>query len=192
MTGGGKRGEHDEHRGHDARDAAFVEFVAARYTHLCRTAFLLCGDWGYAEDIVQVTLARVFRTTRRGGVEHLDAYTRAALLNTATSWWRRRWRGETPSDAPPEQAAPAAYEQVELRAALLDALGRLPAPQRAVLVLRYFEDMTEAETAAVLGCSVGTVKSRTARALHRMREHGFVADGEAIETNATGRTGDSR
>ena len=177
--------------GDDAYREAFEQFVAGRYTHLCRTAFLLCGDWGHAEDIVQATLARVFRAARHGRVEHLDAYTRQALVNTATSWWRRRWRGEIPSAALPEQAAPDGYEQVELRAALLDALGRLPAPQRAVLVLRFFEDLTEVETAATLGCSLGTVKSRASRALARMREHGFV-DAAAVADRVTDPSGDVR
>jgi len=142
----------------------FDEFVSTRYARLCRTAFVLCGDWGYAEDLVQVT------------VDNLDAYTRRALVNTSSTWWRSRWRGEIPTERVPDTAAPGSYEQIDMRAALVSALATLPVQQRAVIALRYFDELSEAETAAALGCSLGTVKSRTARALTRLRACGFPDD----------------
>jgi len=154
----------------------FDEFVSTRYARLCRTAFVLCGDWGYAEDLVQVTLVKVHAASRRGRVDNLDAYTRRALVNTSSTWWRSRWRGEIPTERVPDTAAPGSYEQIDMRAALVSALATLPVQQRAVIALRYFDELSEAETAAALGCSLGTVKSRTARALTRLRACGFPDD----------------
>ena len=170
----------------------FDAFVGSRYTRLCRTAFLLCGDWGHAEDLVQITLVKVYRASRHGHVDHLDAYTRQALIRTCSSWWRGRWRAEVPWAAVPEQAAPSGHEQLELRAALLSALGTLPAAQRQVLVLRYFEDMSEAEIAATLQCSIGTVKSRASRPLATWRERGVMRDVERLDEANGERTGEPR
>ena len=158
-----------------ARDPAveleFREFVTARSAALQRTAFLLAGDWAHAEDLVQVALTKTFlawrRIADRGAVE---AYARRVLVTTATSWWRRRWHGERPTERLPEPAAgddpAAAHADRELVWALVR---RLPPRQRAVLVLRYFEDLSEAETARLLGVSTGTVKSQGARALATLR-----------------------
>jgi RNA polymerase sigma-70 factor, ECF subfamily len=170
----------------------FDEFVATRYAGLCRTAFLLCGDWGHAEDLVQVTLVKVHGAARRGRVDNLDAYTRRALVNTSSTWWRARWRGEIPTERVPDSPAPGAYEQLDLRAALVSALATLPVQQRAVLALRYFEELSEAETAAALGCSLGTVKSRTARALTRLRACGFPGIGDATEADVSDTCGGTR
>ncbi|MFL6138214.1 MAG: SigE family RNA polymerase sigma factor [Frankiaceae bacterium] len=173
-------------------EQGFDEFVASRYARLCRTAFLLCGDWGHAEDAVQVTLVKVHAAVRHGRVDHLDAYVRRALVNTCSTWWRSRWRGEVPTGRLPEEAAGGGYEQVELRAALVAALAGLPVQQRTVLVLRYFEELTEAETAEALQCSLGTVKSRTARALARLREHGFPTDADDQGERLTDPAGGTR
>jgi RNA polymerase sigma factor (sigma-70 family) len=91
------------------------------------------------------------------------------LVNTYASWWRRRWRGELPTGTVPDRPAPDEYTAVDDRAALAAALGRLPRRQRITIVLRFHEDMTEAAVAAAMHCSIGTVKSQTAKALARLR-----------------------
>ncbi len=158
----------------------FREFVAARSAALQRTAFLLAGDWAHAEDLVQVALTKTFlawrRIADRGAVE---AYARRVLVTTATSWWRRRWHGERPTEQLPEPPAgpdPAAAHAD--REVLWSLVRRLPARQRAVLVLRHYEDLSEAETARLLGVSVGTVKSQCARALAALRRE--LADDPAL------------
>lgn len=153
-----------------AESDAFAEFVADRYSALVRTGFLFVGDRGHAEDLVQSALERTYaHWARLQNLGSADAYTRTTMVRLAGRWSRRRWRGELPSGAPDGVGA---VDPVTDRAEALDlyaALGRLPWPQRAVLVLRYFEDLSEAETAAVLHCSPGTVKSRASRALATLR-----------------------
>lgn len=149
---------------------AFAEFVHARGTALHRTAYLLTGDWGHAEDLLQTALAKTYLHWERiSGGENPEGYVRRVLVTTHASWWRRRWRGELPHDVLPESAATEEWSDVDARGALHDALARLPRRQRAVIVLRYHEDMTEADVARALGISVGTVKSQTAKALARLR-----------------------
>ena len=149
--------------------SSFDGFVEARSSRLLRTAFLLTRDWGLAEDLLQTVLTKAWFAWGRIETEP-EAYVRRALVTTYTSWWRRKWRGETPSDVLPEHPAPDALSAVDDRDAVWAALGRLAPRQRAVLVLRFYEDLTEAQTAEVLGCSVGTVKSQTSRALERLRD----------------------
>ena len=98
-----------------------------------------------------------------------EGYVRRTLLNTYVTWWRRRWRGEVPYDVLPEGAVEDRWADVDARAALHDAVGRLPRRMRAVVVLRFHEDMTEGAVASALGISVGTVKSQTAKAMARLR-----------------------
>src|SRR4029079_6386252 len=101
-----------------------------------------------------------------------DPYVRKILVNTYASWWRRKWNGERPHEASPEVVPPDNWREAAARDAahdLWDAMGRLPRRQRAVVVLRYFEDLTEVETATLLGISVGTVKSQTSKALAKLR-----------------------
>ncbi len=151
--------------------AEFREFVALRSAGLLRTAYLLVGDWGHAEDVLQTALTKTYLAWRRlGRIESVDAYARRVVVTTATSWWRRRWHGERPTRVLPEQArvADPSAELVE-RDVMWRQVGALPARQRAVLVLRYYEDLTESETARVLGVSVGTVKSQHSRALATLR-----------------------
>ncbi|SEM33371.1 SigE family RNA polymerase sigma factor [Nonomuraea pusilla] len=150
--------------GHDG----FREFVLARQQALMRTAYLLTGDAHLAEDLLQSVLVNVARhwpkLARDGNPE---AYTRKALVNQYVSW-RRRPRHELPSADPPERSV--SYDEAALdRIVLRRALDRLTRKQRAVIVLRFWEDLTEAQTAAALGCSVGTVKSQTHHALARLR-----------------------
>ena len=148
--------------------AEFVAFVRARQHRLLRAAYLVCGDHHRAEDLLQdalVKLALRWRQVRHGEPE---AYLRTVMYRDAVSWWRRR-RREALSGAVPEAAGSDSAEAVSDRMVFASALARLAPRQRAVLVLRFFEDLTEVRTAEVLGVSVGTVKSQTSDALRRLR-----------------------
>ncbi|MET7750565.1 SigE family RNA polymerase sigma factor [Micromonospora sp. NPDC005367] len=156
--------------GRDQSEEEFREFVAARSAALLRTAYLLAGDWATAEDLLQTALTKTYLAWRRlGGIEAVEPYARRVLVNTSTSWWRRRWHGERPTDVLPEQAGADEIERQLDRDLLWRHLRALPTRQRAVLVLRFYEDMSEAQTAALLGISAGTVKSQTSRALATLR-----------------------
>lgn len=146
----------------------FEEFVASRGRDLWRSAWLLTGDAQKAEDLVQTALMKCWRRWSSiaddGAVE---AYVRRTMLTTYTDWWRRKWNGERPTELVPD----AVHRDVDpgLRQDTLAALAVLPRGQRAVIVLRFYEDLTEAQTAEALGISVGTVKSQTSRALNALR-----------------------
>ncbi|HEV2089418.1 MAG TPA: SigE family RNA polymerase sigma factor [Cryptosporangiaceae bacterium] len=148
----------------------FREFVAARHAALLRTAYLLVGNWATAEDLLQTALARTYLAW--GRIEHfgaVEAYARRVLVNTSTSWWRRRWHGERATAVLPEQQWYDGTDAHLERHALWQHVTALPRRQRAILVLRFYEDLTEATTAETLGITVGTVKSQTARALATLR-----------------------
>jgi RNA polymerase sigma-70 factor (sigma-E family) len=152
----------------------FEDFVKARSAALARCAYLLTGDVHLAEDLLQDTLARVaerWRSIQRGGDP--EPYVRRVLYTRAVDGWRRRRRSEAAHHLAgvqrPELAGDDA-EGVARRLVLHDALARLTLRQRAVLVLRFYEDLTEVQAAAALGCSVSTVKSQTRHALNRLRE----------------------
>jgi RNA polymerase sigma-70 factor (ECF subfamily) len=148
----------------------FRDFVAARSTALLRTAYLLSGDWGAAEDLLQVSLTKTYLAWRRlDRIEAVEPYARRVLVNTATSWWRRRWHGERPTEVLPERAVSDGLDARLERDALWAHVRELPARQRAVLVLRFYEDLSEMDTATLLGVSVGTVKSQCSRALATLR-----------------------
>jgi RNA polymerase sigma-70 factor (sigma-E family) len=150
---------------------AFEAFVADASGRLMRTAYLLTGDSGHAEDLVQSALLRTARRWSRAR-QQPEAYTRRVLVNLAKDRWRtlRRRVAEVAAGAEePRSIGVPANDAVLERQRLLDAIRELPAGQRAVLVLRFFDDLSVAETAAALECSEGTVKSQTARALDRMR-----------------------
>jgi RNA polymerase sigma-70 factor (sigma-E family) len=149
------------------RDERFRVFVAERRRSLLRTAYLLTGDHGHAEDLVQTALLKTYRHWDRV-VERGDptAYVRRVLVTTRTSWLRRLSSTEQVIAAVPDRAADPRDERDE---ELLAALRELPPRMRAVVVLRYYEDLTEAATAELLGCSVGTVKTQTSRAMARLR-----------------------
>jgi RNA polymerase sigma-70 factor (sigma-E family) len=150
----------------------FEAFVAARQRALWRSAFLLTGESGLAEDLVQTALIRTWpHWGRLAGSEGAEAYVRRAMFTAHASWWRRRWRGETPVDVVPEPARPSTPADPDVRESMRRALLTLPPRQRAAVVLRYFEDLTEVQTAHVLGCSTGTVKSQTFKALETLRRH---------------------
>lgn len=145
--------------------AEFDAFVVARSPALLRTAYLLTQDEGLAQDLLQTALTKSwFAWGRIDGPP--ERYVRRVLVTTSASWWRRRWTRETPTEVLPERAsldAPGTDQD------LWDALAHLPPRQRAVVVLRYLEDRTEADTAELLECSVGTVKSQCAKALAKLR-----------------------
>jgi len=154
----------------------FKSFVERQWGPLLRTAYLLTGDRGHAEDLVQAALEKTHRRWERvSRMEAPVAYVRRAMVNTATSWRRRRRVSEVPLLAADGPAADP-YGRVEQRQQVLDGLRRLPPRTRAVLVLRYFADLSEAEVAQTLGCSVGSVKSQASRGLTRLRAHLEAAD----------------
>ena len=132
---------------------------------------MLTGDEQMAEDLVQTTLERVWPHWQRVARDRdPDAYVRKVMVNTYSSWWRRKWRGEqATADLPEITAADDDYARADLADALRRLMPTLTPRQRAVLVLRFYEDLTESATAEVLGCSVGTVKSQTSKALARLR-----------------------
>ena len=143
----------------------FDDFVAARSTGLLRTAYLLTRDHGLAEDLLQTALAKAwFAWSRIDGDP--EPYVRKVIVNTFASWWRRKWNGEQAHAVLPDRPV---HDLDEDRHDLWTAMGRLPRRQRAVVVLRYVEDLTEAETAQVLGVTVGTVKSQASKALAKLR-----------------------
>lgn len=154
-------------------EAAFEEFVTREWSRLVRVGYLLTGDVGRAEDLVQQALIKVHRHWARvhlGGSPY--AYTRAAVANESTSWWRRRRVEETLGDIPAraDRSPSNAYAGVDNRDELIRVLQGLPPRMRAVIVLRFYDDLSEAETAHTLDISVGSVKSQTSRGLARMRE----------------------
>ncbi len=155
-----------------ADDEDFSSFVAASSRRLLRSAYLITGDISQAEDLLQTVLERAYRrwpSIRRTDIP--EAYVRKMLVTAAVDAGRRRRVTTTPlqTDLLPGRPDPA-VESLPGRTALLDSVRELPPGQRAVLVLRYFDDLTEAETARTLGCSVGNVKSQHAKALARLRE----------------------
>ena len=156
----------------------FEAFVDARSDRLLGTAVLLTQDRALAEDLLQTALAKAwFAWSRIDGDP--EPYVRRILVNTYMSWWRRRWNGEVPSQAVPDHAAPADADRhagADARHDLATALARLPKRQRAVVVLRFYEDMSERQVARLLGCSVGTVKSQTSRALAKLRVDSALVD----------------
>ncbi len=146
----------------------FASYVDARRAAWWRTAWLLTADAHKAEDLVQTALLKVWpRWDRVVATGDPDAYVRRTIYTTYVSWWRRRWQAEDPTEQLPEPSSPAADS--EERYDLVRALTLLPRGQRAVVVLRYFEDLTEVETARTLGCSVGSVKTQASRALATLR-----------------------
>jgi RNA polymerase sigma-70 factor (sigma-E family) len=152
--------------------SGFREFVAGRSPALLRTAWMLTGDAQLAEDLLQTALARTWPHWSRIEDGNHEAYVRRVMVRTNGAWWHRTRRGETPVAAPPEPVRPAppdAYRAVDDRAALTQALARLPRRQRQVVVLRYYDDLPERQVATLLGCSVGTVKSQAAKGLAKLR-----------------------
>ena len=166
---------------HEEQQLSLERFVAERGDRLLRTAALLAGNRADGEDLLQSALERLLRNWRRIDGDP-ESYVRRTLYNLATDGWRRQrvWRQKAALFEPAPPVDPAAA--VDLRDAVVRVLAQLPPRQRAVLVLRYFEQLSEAETAETLGCSVGTVKSATARGLGWLREITAAADNTEATT----------
>jgi RNA polymerase sigma-70 factor (sigma-E family) len=164
-------------------DAEFTEFVQASWPALYRTAYLMLGDRGLAEDLVQTALAKTYASW--GKVHDIGAargYARTTLVNTASSWFRKKgWRNERPT----ERLQDHPYDDdPSVRPALMQALAQLPPRQRAVVVLRFYDDLSVADTARALGCGEGTVKSQTSDALASLR-HLLGEEVVPLESGAT-------
>ena len=152
-------------------DADFESYMAARQASLLRTAYLISGDRHTAEDLVQTALAKLYLSWDKvQDRQMLDGYVRRIIVNEHNSLWRRAWkRRELSTDVVPDHQSVSDVHDDGRSAALWDFVQTLPRKQRAVIVLRYYEDLSEAETADILGISVGTVKSQASRALAAMR-----------------------
>ncbi|GAA4227232.1 RNA polymerase sigma-70 factor (sigma-E family) [Streptosporangium album] len=163
------------------RDRAdFERYVEQRSARLLQTAYLLCRDWGTAEDLLQTALAKAWFAWRRVG-DNPDPYVYRILTNTHASWWRRQWRAEMPVGDLPDMAGADPTGEIGAREAVRHALATLPDGQRAVIVLRYFADLPDPQIAEILGCSAVTVRSQASRALARLR-----VDPAAIAAITTG------
>jgi len=149
---------------------SFPDFVTRQQQSLLRLAFLLVGDRGHAEDLVQTALMKTYRhwdrVIRRG---EPSAYVRRVLVTTHTSWRRRAWHREQPTDRLPDGAAAESDDRLDRDEELRRALSALPPRMRATVVLRYYEDLSELQTAQLMGCSESTVNTQAARGLARLR-----------------------
>lgn len=150
----------------------FAEFVAARSASLYRTAYLMVGEHALAQDLLQEALTKTYVAwPRLREVANAEAYTRRAITNTAISWSRKKSWHERPTDTVPEPATHTGHaDELGTREWLWAELQQLPPRQRAALVLRFYEDLSEAQTAAAMGCAVGTVKSQVSQGLGRLRQ----------------------
>jgi len=164
---GEKPAGEDENR---TDELGFREYVVSRGRSLLRTAYLLTGNLADAEDLLQAALAKTYvawdRIEDRGS---LDGYVRRAMVNTHISWWRQRRLEEFPTDQIPDQVVADPAGSSDLQDSLRRAISRLPQRMRAAVVLRFYEDMTEAEVADALGVSLGTAKSTVSRAVAKLR-----------------------
>jgi RNA polymerase sigma-70 factor (sigma-E family) len=151
-------------------DAEFREFVRNRGTPLHQSAYLLCGDWHLADDVVQDTMIKAYQHWKRvRQADSPEAYVRRILINEVRGRWRRRERSVPVAEFVDEPVVADPSDDVARRDGLFQALLTLPLRQRATIVLRYLEGMSERETAVVLGCSEGTVKSQSSRALTNLK-----------------------
>ena len=166
------------------REVELREFVSARGAALSRTAYLLTGDHQAAEDLVQETYVVLVRRWQKSGSVDPEAYVRRILYSRFVDGWRRRRLTEIPTASPPDAEGGDETTAVDTRLTLREALARLTPRQRAVLVLRFYEDLTEVQAAAALGVSPNTVKSQTRLALQRLREIApdAVASREGVES----------
>lgn len=153
--------------------AGFETFVDERGRRLWRAAWLLTGDRQKAEDLVQTALGKCY-PRYDGDDPAFEAYVRTAIHRTYCTWWRRKWRGESPTESLPETTAPDDDHARSID--LARALAKLPRSQRSVLVLRYFDDLPVAEVAALLGLAEGTVKAYTHHAIAALRASKELAE----------------
>lgn len=165
----------DRKQARDARDEGFQSFLVGRWPRLMRTAFLLTGERHAAEDLVQTTLEQVYVAWRRvGSTDDPDTYVRRVMINAHARRHRRRLKEflapRSDTDLVPELPdGDDRMAQADDRGALLTALSQLPPRQREAVVLRYWEDLSESQTAEAMGCSVGTVKSNASKGLAKLR-----------------------
>jgi len=154
------------------RDVDFTAYLEARQPRLLRIAYLLTGDPHQAEDLLQISLAKLYLSWDKvRDHSHVDAYVRRIMVNENNSLWRRAWRRrEVSTDEVPDRTPVHDSPDEGVGAVVWEVVQTLPRKARAVVVLRYYEQLTEAETADVLGISVGTVKSQSSRALATLRE----------------------
>ena len=161
-----------------AEAEGFAQFIEAREQALQRTAWLLTNDWALAQDLVQTALARSW--PHWGRIKRYDdpeIYVRRVMVNTWATWRRRRWGAEQPYGTLKDRPAPGDMAaDVATRLAVSNVLGALSERQRAVVVLRLFDDLSEAQVAQILGCAVGTVKATLSQALARLRSNPHLAD----------------
>jgi len=180
----------------DSAPGGFVDFVVARGPALHRTAVLLTRQEQSAQDLVQIALAKAWQSWAQIDGNH-EAYVRRIMINEFASTWRRRWRGEVPTADLPELpgdglGGDGEINAVSTRQVLIAALATLPPRQRAVVVLRFFHDYTEAGTAEAMGISVGTVKSQTFKALGALRISEELRDNPASDLSGSAREGMNR
>lgn len=150
---------------------AFTEFMSARSASLFRTAYLIVGDYQLAQDLLQESLIKTYIAwPRLRDVSKAEGYTRKTIVTTAISWRRRRSFHERPMDPLPDPTVPDPGEALTTHASMVVQLRTLPPRQRAAIVLRYYEDLSEAQAAEVMGCSVGAVKSHVSTGLGRLRD----------------------
>ncbi|MFG1778693.1 SigE family RNA polymerase sigma factor [Micromonospora sp. NPDC049051] len=165
----------------------YREYVVARLEPLRRTAYLLCGDWHTADDLVSTALVKLLRHWRRvSRMDSPDAYVRRTLLRVWLDERRRPWRREASWAEVPDAAVGSATDGAAERLTVLALLAELPPRRRAVLVLRYFCDLSVEETARELGCTTGTVKSQSARAIEALRGRLVGAPARAEESRTDG------
>ncbi|GAA1644049.1 SigE family RNA polymerase sigma factor [Catellatospora bangladeshensis] len=151
-------------------EGEYRQFAGARMEQLRRTAFLLCRDWHQADDLVAITLGKLYRNWGRARrADNVEAYVRGILMNAFLDETRRPWRREEPAEQLPEAAGPQDIDTVDTRADLLALLDKLGPGRRAVVVLRFYCDLSVQDTAAILNISEGAVKSQAARGLHTLR-----------------------
>ncbi len=162
---------------------SFEDFVMARGAALWRSAWLLTGDAGRAEDLVQTALSKSWRHHARvaAGGGSFEAYVRRAMVTTYTSWWRRKRPVEDLVGGILDHSGATLSDALDAQLDVLSALKKLPPQQRAVVVLRYYEDLTELETARALNCSVGTVKQHHSRAIKALRKSPLLAPKGEVE-----------
>ncbi len=159
------------------RETEFREFMLGRWPSLVRFAYGLTGDRGLAEDLVQTALVKVFVSwSRVRRADDPDAYVRRMLINANHGRFRKRRVAEKTGGSFPEAAVADPTDEFDQRSALVAALMELPVMQRAVVVMRYWEGFTESQTGAILGCSVGNVKSQASRALAKLRSSAQLQD----------------
>ena len=155
----------------ERREAGFREFVAARSASLFRTALLMVGDYQLAQDLLQESLVKTYAAwPRLRHVGNAEAYTRRVIVTTSTSWRRRRSFHERPTEALPDAVVADVADLIAADADLWTHLHALPSRQRAAVVLRYCQDLSEAQTSELMGCSVGSVKRHTSRGLAKLRD----------------------